>query len=257
MTVVCATILSAICAPQLRREESRIKKVNLSSYYLSQKYDLANGAVLSERGDLQGKTNTTKDFTEIFSKIANELVVDAFQSSVLCNSESSGQMTHGKILECTSCGFGICDTYTSLHQIESHQLKEVFISGKRTNPHEFEMKIRCAAPSALVLGKSWEEKIPDCKGLESYSFQLQVRRTRAQLFSVLILRRFAVSMSPTLFIFYRKACSVNLLYSTLFHFIASRSNEGALAFDVWGLGGSRLWPTSCRDSGCSWTGRKA
>lgn len=178
MTVVCATILSAICAPQLRREESRIKKVNLSNYHLSQKYDSANGAVLSERGDLHDKKTTTKDFTEIFSKIANELALDAFQSSVLCNSESSGQMTQGKILECSSCGFGISDTHTSLHQIESHQLREVVISGQRANPHEFEMKIRCAAPSSLVLGKSWEDTIPDCKGLESYSFQLQVRRPR-------------------------------------------------------------------------------
>jgi len=35
------------------------------------------------------------------------------------------------------------------------------------------MKLRCAAPSVLVLGKSWEDTIKDAKGLESYSFQLQ------------------------------------------------------------------------------------
>ena len=35
------------------------------------------------------------------------------------------------------------------------------------------MKLRCAAPSVLVLGKSWEDTIEEAKGLESYSFQLQ------------------------------------------------------------------------------------
>jgi hypothetical protein len=43
------------------------------------------------------------------------------------------------------------------------------------------MKLRCAAPSVLVLGNSWEDIIPDCQGLESYSFQLQkVDRMRGQ-----------------------------------------------------------------------------
>ncbi len=244
MTVVCAAILSAICAPQLRREEKRIKNVNMCNYHMSQKYDSANGAVLSERGDLYGKKVRTEDFHDIFSKIANDLALDAFQSSVLCSSESSGQMSQGKILECTSCGFGICDTHTSLHQIESHNLKEVVISGKRANPHEFEMKIRCLAPSAIVLGKSWEESVSDCEGLESYSFQLQVRRAVYNS-SAFHSRRDAslrVSFGNNLLIFPR--------------ITARGSNEGALAFDVWGMGRSWLWPSGCRDSGCSWATRK-
>ena len=155
--------------------ESKIEKVKLDKYMLSQKYDSANGAVLAERGDLYGKKLSTEDFTDIFSNIAEEFAHDAHQCSVLCNCESSGQTTQDeKILECTSCGFGICHTCTSRHQIESHDLKEIIKSGdKRANPHEFEMKLRCAAPSVLVLGQSWEDTIPDCKGLESYSFQLQ------------------------------------------------------------------------------------
>lgn len=63
---------------------------------------------------------------------------------------------------------------TSLHQIGSHHLKEIITAeNTRANPHEFEMKLRCAAPPVLVLGKSWEETIPEAEGLESYSFQLQ------------------------------------------------------------------------------------
>lgn len=143
---------------------------------LSQKYDSANGAVLAERGDLHEKESPSQDFTHVFAKIANDLAQDAFNCSVLCNCESSGQTSQDdKILECSSCGFGICHTCTSLHQIEGHQLKEIITDGKkqRPNPHEFEMKLRCLAPSVLSLGKSWEDTIPDCKGLESYSFQLQ------------------------------------------------------------------------------------
>lgn len=176
MPVICATMLAAICAPQLRRIERRIEKVNLSDYMLSQKYDSANGAVLAERGDLYGKKLSTKDFTDVFSKIAEDLSQDAFNCSVLCNCESSGQTSpDDKILECATCGFGVCHKCTSSHQIESHDLKEIITSGKKTraNPHEFEMKLRCAAPSLLVLGKEWEDTIPESKGLESYSFQLQ------------------------------------------------------------------------------------
>ena len=176
MTVVAATLLSAICAPQLRREQPKIQKVNLSDFMLGQKYDEANGAVLAERGDLHGvKKLSTEDFTNIFSDIAEELAKDAFECSVLCNCESSGQTSRDdKILECSCCGFGICHTCTSSHQIESHDLKEIITAGtKRANPHEFEMKLRCAAPSVLVLGKGWEDTIEESNGLESYSFQLQ------------------------------------------------------------------------------------
>lgn len=175
MPVVCATILSAICAPQLRREQSRIEKVNLNSYRLLQQYDSANGAVLPERGDLHGKKLPAKDFIGVFTAIADEFVESAYECSVLCNCESSGQTSQDEtLLECTSCGFGVCHTCTSLHQIDSHQLKETNISGKkRVNPHQFEMNLRSAAPSILVLGNSWESTIPDCAGLESYSFQLQ------------------------------------------------------------------------------------
>ena len=175
MPVVCATILSAICAPQLRREQSRIEKVNLNNYRLIQKYDSANGAVLAERGDLNGIKSLSADFIDVFTAIAEEFVESAYECSVLCNCESSGQIAQDEtLLECTSCGFGVCHTCTTLHQIESHKLKETIISGKkRVNPHEFEMKLRCAAPPILALGNSWETKIPDCKGLESYSFQLQ------------------------------------------------------------------------------------
>lgn len=174
--VVTACILSGICAFQLRREQKSIEKVNLKNFALSQKYDYANGSVLAERGDLHGvKVGATKDFVEIFAQIGEDLAGDAYRCSVLCNCESSGQMSPDeKILECSDCGLGICHACTSRHQIESHSLTEISKpETKRTNPHEFEMKLRCAAPSVLVLGNTWEDTIPEAEGLESYSFQLQ------------------------------------------------------------------------------------
>eukprot|EP00584_Thalassiosira_punctigera_P025640 CAMPEP_0172555300 /NCGR_PEP_ID=MMETSP1067-20121228/58342_1 /TAXON_ID=265564 ORGANISM="Thalassiosira punctigera, Strain Tpunct2005C2" /NCGR_SAMPLE_ID=MMETSP1067 /ASSEMBLY_ACC=CAM_ASM_000444 /LENGTH=2498 /DNA_ID=CAMNT_0013343815 /DNA_START=188 /DNA_END=7684 /DNA_ORIENTATION=+ len=176
MPVVCATMLSAICAPQLRREESQIRKVKLSNFKLSQKYDSANGAVLAERGDLhRQKKLSAEDFSDIFSKIAEELAEDAFKCSVLCNSESSGQTSgDDEILECANCGFGISHGQTAAHQIESHDLKVIIPAGtERANPHEFEMKLRCAAPSVLVLGEGWEDAVSESEGLESYSYHLQ------------------------------------------------------------------------------------
>ena len=192
VTVVCATLLAAICAPQLRRElpsivkelhsicDIKLRKLKLSQklskFILSQKYDSANGAVLAERGDLYQKDIPSQDVNDMFLNIGKELAQDAFTCSVLCNCESSGQTSQDdKILECLSCGFGICHTCTSLHQIESHWLNEVITEGKkqRLNPYEFEMKLRCAAPPVLSLGKMWEGTIPNCEGLESYSFQLQ------------------------------------------------------------------------------------
>lgn len=176
VTVVTATMLAAICAFQLRREQKSIENMNLSNYALSQKYDHARGSVLAERGDLHGtKLSTTKDFAKAFANIGDDLAVDAYRCSVLCNCESSGQMSPDeKVLECSDCGLGICHACTSRHQIGSHSLTEVITSEtKRTNPHEFEMKLRCVAPSLLVLSKAWEDTIPEATGLESYSFQLQ------------------------------------------------------------------------------------
>ena len=174
--VITACMLAGICSFQLRREQKSIAKVDLRNFALSQKYDHANGSVLAERGDLYGaKLSTTKDFAEVFAKIGDNLAVDAFRCSVLCNCESSGQTSPDeKVLECSDCGLGICHACTSRHQIGSHSLTEIITSEtKRPNPHEFEMKLRCAAPSLLVLGKAWEDTIPEATGLESYSFQLQ------------------------------------------------------------------------------------
>ncbi len=174
--VITACMLAGICAFQLRREQKSIERVNLKNFALSQKYDHANGGVLAERGDLyRAKPSSTMDFAETFAKIGNSLAVDAFRCSVLCNCETSGQMSPDeKVLECSDCGLGICHACTSRHQVGSHSLIEIINSEtKRANPHEFEMKLRCAAPSVLVLGKGWEDTIPEATGLESYSFQLQ------------------------------------------------------------------------------------
>jgi hypothetical protein len=176
-TVICATMLAAMCAPQLRREQKAIAKVDLRNSKLSHKYDFAKGKVLSERGDLHGvKLSAPSDFIKLFANIGNDHVIDAFLSSALCHCETSGQTSpDDKILECSSCGLGICHQCTSCHQIGSHSLREIITSEtKRPNQHEFEKKLRCAAPHKIALGKGWEEAISEANGLESYSFQLQL-----------------------------------------------------------------------------------
>jgi hypothetical protein len=178
VTVVCATMLAAICAPQLRRQVDANKKASLESFSLSQKYDAAQGAVLAERGDLynaERDANADK-FIDVFMDIAKSLAHDAFRSSVLCTCESSGTTTKShRILECSRCGWAVCHDCFDRYQACTHILEEIDASGAdgRPDPHVFERRLRCAVPSTLRLGKGWEKSIKDGDGLESYSFQLQ------------------------------------------------------------------------------------
>ena len=177
VSVVSATMLAAICAPQLRKEKKASGKNLISEYALSQQHDSAKGAVLSERGDFFGKPHgSPKSFKEIFSGIAKEYARDAFYSSVLCTSETSGTMSKdSRILMCSVCGMGVSDEYSGRYQLSSHDLKEIDFHANNGRPdsHEFEQKLRCAVPSILRLGKDCEEFIEHGAGLESYSFQLQ------------------------------------------------------------------------------------
>lgn len=179
VSVVCATLLAALCAPQLRREREQQKNVMLSNFRLAQKYDDAEGGVLAERGDLYQKIDVECDkahFVDIFSSVAKDLAEDCFRSSVLCTCESSGTMTKDpKILQCVNCGFCICHECTGRNQTHSHNLIEINVTSAdgRPDPHTFERKLRSAVPPVLRLGQGWETTIANCGGLESYSFQLQ------------------------------------------------------------------------------------
>ena len=181
--VVCATMLAAICAPQLRRQKQAHKNVILSNFALNQKYDTAGGAVLAERGDLRSHDRDTnaEDFAKLFGDVAEKLALDAYRSSVLCTCESSGTTTTDpQILHCTQCGMGVCHDCSGRYEVSSHALEEIDVHGGsgRPDPHEFERRLRCAVPSILCLGTGWETILKDGHGLESYSFQLQdvVRR---------------------------------------------------------------------------------
>jgi len=177
--VICAAMLAAICAPELRREDLENDSAKLSNFALSQKYDSANGDVLAQRGDLYDVDRGVhaRNFPECFVNIAKDLADDAYFSSVLCTCESSGRTTNDpKIMECKGCGMGICHDCLGRHQTESHDLTDIEVKvgiESRPDPNVFERKLRSAMPSILRMGKGWENTIDDCKGLESYSFQLQ------------------------------------------------------------------------------------
>lgn len=183
VSVVCATMLAALCAPELRRARNADPKgkVPLTNFVLSQKYDDAGGAVLAERGNLHNKMKTdeadVKTFVEVFKGVAKDLAVDAFRSSVLCTCESSGTCSDSpRIMECSDSGMGICGNCVDRYNMDSHTLEDVDVAGDcgRPDPHEFERKLRCAVPSILRLGEGWEKLLKDGEGLESYSFELQL-----------------------------------------------------------------------------------
>jgi hypothetical protein len=174
VSVICATMISAICAPQLRRARLNQSEALVSDFALGHKYDAANGAVLAQRGDLFGKDSSSsgaaQDFVKTFTDIAKELAQDAVRSSVLCTCESSGRVTNDpKILECTGCGMVICHECSGRQQTSSHDLKAIEEDGlERPDPHVFERKLRCAVPAILHLGEGWEGAVENCEGLESY-----------------------------------------------------------------------------------------
>ena len=135
--VVCATILAAICAPELRRARKEKKNVPLTNFRLNQKYDEAGGAVLAERGDLytsKREVNATT-FIEAFKPVAEALAVDAFRSSVLCTCESSGTCTDDdKLLECTGCGMGVCGSCFDRYRMAPHKTEEIDVTGDDGRP---------------------------------------------------------------------------------------------------------------------------
>jgi len=177
VSVISATMLSAMCAPQLRRQRRRGGEARLANFALSQKYEDANGAVLAQRGDLYCvERGDAKDFVEVFGEIAEKLAKDAFRSSVLCTCESSGTTTKDpKILECEGCGMVVCHECSGRYQVDSHTLEPIDVGGcnGRPDPRVFERDLRCAVPSTLRLGQGWEGSADQFGGLESYSFQLQ------------------------------------------------------------------------------------
>ena len=138
--VVCATMLAAICAPELRRARKQEKNIRLTDFRFSQKYDDAGGAVLAERGDLfnsKREANPTT-FVEAFMPVSEELAVDAYRSSVLCTCESSGTCTDDdKLLECTGCGIGVCGSCFHRYRMEPHKTEEVDVSGEDGRPGKY------------------------------------------------------------------------------------------------------------------------
>mmetsp|Transcript_16535 Transcript_16535/g.18851 ORF Transcript_16535/g.18851 Transcript_16535/m.18851 type:complete len:2158 (+) Transcript_16535:163-6636(+) len=174
VSVISAALLSAICAPQLRKERRTNGKALLAEFSLSQQHDSARGAVLPERGDFYKKPHQTPEtFKDFFSTIAKDLASDAFYSSVLCTCESSGTTSkESKILQCSCCGMSLCHACSGRYQTSGHNLKEIVFK-IRPDSHAFEQKLRCAVPSILRLGEGCEDFLEHGKGLESFSFQLQ------------------------------------------------------------------------------------
>ena len=166
-------MLSALCAPELRRKVPDPEDVNFGEFAIKDKYDAEGGAVVADKGDLQDRSGVAKDFMSVFSPIAESLAEEAYKCSVLCNSESSGQTSASeKFFECADSGYRISSDGVDRHQTDSLNLVELHI-GKRPDATAFGLKLRKAVPSMIRLSEGWEEIVPEAKGLESYSFLLQ------------------------------------------------------------------------------------
>lgn len=138
--VICATMLAAICAPELRRAREKNPKSPLSDFKLSEKYDEAGGAILAERGDLYNSKREANpiNFVETFISLAKQFACDAYRSSVLCTCESSGTCTDDdKLLECEGCGMGVCGSCFDRYRMAPHHCKEVDVAGETSRPGKY------------------------------------------------------------------------------------------------------------------------
>jgi hypothetical protein len=189
LSVVCATMLAAVCAPQLRIEKKKIPKIigkkdTISSMdlALSQKFDSSRGAIIPCRGDLFSSDYRSLGCFDVKHEFRNllSLADDAFISSELCTCESSGTLSKAdKIMQCEGCGVYICHNCCDIYTVQYHDMREVPKSCKesRVDPIDFERRLRIEAPAVLRLGHNsesiLENEFKDAgHALESYSFKL-------------------------------------------------------------------------------------
>lgn len=179
LPVVCATMLAAITAKQLRREREGSSKNNgvfsLAKHAgLAAVHDEEKGGVVPSRGDL-----FSVDIAEAIEgsaadsfKSLLDLADKAYDCSVLCNCESSGQNTSATVVVCSGCGLSICQNCSDMSQVASHDLREKHRFSPRECPRAFEHELRRRAPATLSLGKGSERYLKNGSALESYSFKL-------------------------------------------------------------------------------------
>mmetsp|Transcript_4107 Transcript_4107/g.5670 ORF Transcript_4107/g.5670 Transcript_4107/m.5670 type:complete len:1268 (-) Transcript_4107:118-3921(-) len=146
-------------------------------YKITEKHDSLEGEVIPSRGDLYQMDEDTKSDCNIFDFFEQivKLADDAQKTSTLCVCETSGCLSKAeRVMQCSGCGFSICQKCCKLYNVKSHDLvdDEGISKSGRGDPTDFERRLRGMAPSSLYLANGADELLNKPCGLESYSFQL-------------------------------------------------------------------------------------
>jgi hypothetical protein len=209
LTVVCATILSALTCRQLRKEalvSGRSVDDTLSSLIAKS----ATEGLYGNLKELLGSTNSealanepgATSATAFFAELAS-LAKDAIESSIWCTCETSGTSTTTScFLECRVCRVSCCRNCicsTAGYNLESHDTRDVEISMDTHDSRAFQTRLRSIVPSILRFTSEGIEEIVAVgsgddkhrvRGLSVYNFRLhRIKRDRMKWIIVFYARR--------------------------------------------------------------------
>lgn len=196
LTVVCATMLAAICCKELRRETLASKHKDMQRI-LSEKACLDDYKRFSSWEEVraeQAKADTpvvqsATSATSIFKDLAS-LAPEAVKSSIWCTCESSGSNSLStQFLQCKVCRVSCCRncvSTTSRYNLSSHDTVDIEIPTDDHSLSSFQSKLRQIVPTALVFEKDGIDQIADAtddeyrvSGLSNYVFGLdRIKRDR-------------------------------------------------------------------------------
>ena len=197
LTVVCATMLAAICCKELRRETLASKHKDVQTL-LSEKACLDDYKKFSSWEEVRAEQETKADTpvvqsamsaTSFFQALAS-LAPEAVASSIWCTCESSGSNSLStQFLQCKVCRVSCCRNCVSTssgYNLASHDTVDVEISAGDHSLSTFQSKLRQIVPTTLVFEKDAIDQIANAtgdnyrvSGLSNYVFGLdRIKRDR-------------------------------------------------------------------------------
>ena len=192
LTVVCATMLGAIMAQQLRKETMESKHKDMNKILKSSGIDTSQNKQMVQNMLRFGNAFTFEKSSHVEKLLKDlaSLAPEAINSSIWCTCETSGRNSLSeKFLQCKVCRVTCCRDCvgtTAGYQLDSHDTFEVTLSPNERNSGSFQNKLRNLAPPTLLFGKNGidnickvEKDMYRVKGLERFAFNLhRIKRDR-------------------------------------------------------------------------------
>jgi hypothetical protein len=162
LPVVCATMLAALTAKELRKATMATKSKNsatiLSELQIDQSSEWKPQCIAVDPSSL---LSSAMPFFQQLALLADEAV----KSSIWCTCETSGSNTStSKFVQCKLCRVSCCRNCISEiagYKLDSHDIVEVEISPHEHNLGLFQSKLREIVPSSLSFAKEGLDEIAE------------------------------------------------------------------------------------------------